>query len=135
MRLPLTLSRLTHLTALSAFLLSSTGCHSWVTTTVPTQGRLQGNPRVVRVVLSRPNSVQTLRDPVVSGDSLIGFSGTSANPAQVTVPLSQIARVQTWSFSVARTAGLALLLTPVVLLGAWIVIGISLTSGQRSGGS
>jgi hypothetical protein len=135
MRLPLTLSRLTHLTALSAFLLSSTGCHSWVTTTVPTQGRLQGNPRVVHIVRSPPGSVMTLTDPVVVGDTLIGFSGRSLNGVRVAVPLSQVALLQTKQFSVARTAGLALLLTPVVLLGAWIVIGISLTSGQRSGGS
>lgn len=133
MRLPLTLSRLTHLTTLYAFLLSSTGCHSWVTTTVTPQGRLQGNPRVVRVVLSRPNSVLTLTDPVVSGDSLTGFSGRPANPVRVTLPLSQIARVQTWNFSAVRTV---LLLTPLAFGVAFIIALISVAAGgSHSGGS
>ena len=130
MRLALTLSRLRPLVALSSFLLYATGCYSWVTGPVPTQGQaLNENPPVVRIVRSRPSSTITLTNPVVIGDTLTGFSGTSANRVRVAVPLSQVAELQTKELSVARTTALGLLLAGVVFLSV-AAYGISTVNHQ-----
>ena len=73
------------------------------------------------IVRSPTGSVMTLTDPVVVGDTLIGFSSGSLNRVRVAVPLSQVALLQTKQFSVARTAGLVLLLTPVIYSVVFII--------------
>ncbi|MDP9203253.1 MAG: hypothetical protein M3P26_15155 [Gemmatimonadota bacterium] len=118
MRVSPALSRLTSRVVLPGFLFYATACHPWVTGTVPTQGQgLNEQPRVVRIVRSPPGSVMTLTDPVVIGDTLVGFAGTSGKRVRVAVPLSQVAALQTQEFSAVRTV---LVLIPVVLVSLFI---------------
>ncbi len=89
--------------ALGAF---ACGCYSWSTINTPVAtGPLDGNPKYVQVTRADATSV-TLRDPVMSADSLVGFSYIRGQgDVRLAISKTDIKNLKTSRFSAERTVG------------------------------
>jgi len=82
------------------------GCYSWSTINTPVAtGPLDGNPKFVQVTRTDATSV-TLRDPVMSADSLVGQSYIRGQgDVRLAISKTDIKNLKTSTFSAERTVG------------------------------
>ncbi|HJP85956.1 MAG TPA: hypothetical protein VJ852_08205 [Gemmatimonadaceae bacterium] len=83
------------------------GCYNWSPTEMPpTGGALPGNPKQVQVTRV-DGAFVTLRDPVISADSLVGFTYIRGQGnVRLAIPKTDIKSLNASTFSSGRTAGL-----------------------------
>jgi hypothetical protein len=110
-------------------------CHSVQSVGVPEPGgKLEGNPRMVSVT-RQSQSVLTIYQPTVKGDSLVGWlekpKAHSSNVPRVAVSLSDIREISVRNAETTTTtfAFLGGVLVGVVLLAILLVSSLSIEEG------
>ena len=91
------------------------GCHSWRTQPGPAPeavARLNGGGSIR--VLRRDHSTVELRNPQVSGDSIVGMFGDP--PVRVAIAAADVERIDARRVNAAKTGGLA--------IGTFLVVSI-----------
>jgi len=85
------------------------GCYSWSPTEIPaTAGPLPGNPKYVEVTRADATSV-TVRDPVMSADSLAGYTYIRGQgDVRLAIPRTDIKNLNISTFSGAKTTAAVL---------------------------
>lgn len=104
-----------------------TGCTTWAHQSAPPAQVVADHPGALVRVTRTDHSVITLRDVAVTSDSLTGTTNDTAR-LRVTMPVADVASVETREVSAARTAGLGVGAVGVVLAVAGIAAALALLS-------
>jgi hypothetical protein len=107
--------------AVLILILHSSACYSWVPAPAGVDvPLLTSQTKSVRVVVSQPRMTVMVHEPIIVGDSLVGWS-TPKQTARVSVPLSQITELDVSHFNPARSVLLGLAILPVAAIAVFVI--------------